>query len=153
MRVIRKLLARWLAFNAIARVLTRRDVMREAFMPLSRDALLIDSPEAELTFDEMVGIVYRNRPLAEAVVLQMANIAAFWRCRAELTASQHGRDEARNFESILREAATELAAEKLRDHADAWVRGLVEARVREERTHHPDYVPPTWQRSGDGMAA
>ncbi|HMN45920.1 MAG TPA: hypothetical protein PKE27_15180 [Povalibacter sp.] len=153
MRVIRKLLARWLAFNAIARVLTRREVAREAFMPLSREALLIDSAETELTFDEMVGIVYRNRSLAEAVVLQMANLAAFWRCRSELAVSEHGRDEARNFESIILEAATDLAAEKLPDRAAAWVHGLVDARVREERTHHPDYVPPAWQRSGDGMAA
>ena len=153
MRVIRKFLARWIAFNAIARVLTRRETAREAFMPLARQALLIDSAETELTFDDMVGIVYRSRPLIEAVVLQMANVAAFWRCRSELAASQHGRDEAHNFASIILDAASQLAAEKLQNRTDVWVQGLVEARVREERTHHPDYVPPTWQRSSDNMAA
>lgn len=153
MRVVRKLLARRIAFNAIARVLTSREAAREAFMPLARQALLIDSADMDLTFDDMVGIVYRRRPLAEAVVLQMANIAGFWRCRSELATSQHSRDEARHFESIVLDAATHLAADKLRNRADAWVAGLVEARVREERALHPDYVPPAWQRTDSGMAA
>ncbi len=146
MRVVRKLLARWTVFNAMTRVLARRNVSRETFMPMIRQALLLDTADtSELTFDDMVGIVYRGRPLREAVILQMTNAAAFWRCRAELAADAHDRDAARRFESIVTEAASDLA-DRLDDRSDAWVPALIEARSREERTHHPDYVAPRWHR-------
>lgn len=154
MRVVRRILSRWIAFNAVARVLSRREVARDVFLPLTRQLLRMDSAtSADLTFDDMVGIVYRSRPLHEAVVMQMANVAAFWRCRAELAATDRDRDEACSFESVVAEAANELAAGKLDDRATAWVQGLIEARAREERTHHPDYVPAQWQKTGSSIAA
>jgi hypothetical protein len=153
MRVLRRILSRWIAFNAVARVLSRREVAREVFMPLTRQILRMDATASDLTFDDMVGIVYRSRSLHEAVVMQMANIAAFWRCRAELAATERDRDEACSFESIITDSANELAAGKLDDRATAWVQGLIEARAREERTHHPDYVPVQWQKTGGSIAA
>jgi len=148
MRVIRKLLARWIAFNAIGRVLARRAIARDDFMPVSRRLLLMDAGASdELTFDDMIGIVYRGRRLHEAVVMQMTNIAAFWRCRSELAVSERDRDEACDFLAIVTEAAIQLAAEKVKPHARDWIHGLIEARAREERTHHPDYSAPQWGRS------
>lgn len=157
MRVLRRILSRWIAFNAVARVLSRREVARDVFMPLTRQILRMDATaSADLTFDDMVGIVYRSRSLHEAVVMQMTNVAAFWRCRAELATTGRDRDEACIFESIVTDAANELAAVKLDDRATAWVHGLIEARVREERTHHPDYVPAQWRmgpKAGSNIAA
>ena len=146
MRVIRQLLARWMAFNSMARVLEQHSTAREVMIPLSRQALRMDSSGAELAFDDMIVIVYRNRPLHEAVVLQMTNVAAFWRCRAEMGATERDRNEASHFAAIVTAAAIELLTRKLRNRSAAWVHGLIDARMREEWTHHPDYVPAQWHR-------
>ena len=153
MRLIRQLLGRWIAFHSMTRVLARREIARESAIPLSRQALRLDFAGAELTFDDMIAIVYRARPLSEAVALQLTNVAAFWKCRAELAITPRDREEAKTFESIVTDAAIDLVSRKLRDRTHAWVHGLIEARVREEWTHHPDYVPPQWQKRTDRAAA
>lgn len=154
MRAIRKLLARWTAFGAMARVLEQRGVANEAFLPITQTILLIEpSTRADLGFDDMVGIVYRNRPLREAVALQLANVAAFWRCTSELAVTLRGREEAEQFESIAAESAINLATTWFSGDAAGWVRGLITSRALEERTHHPAYVPAEWQRPRKEVAA
>ena len=154
MRAIRKLLARWTAFSAMARVLEQRGVANDVFMPVSRTILLIDPPvRADLGFDDMVSIVYRSRPVREAVVLQLANIAAFWRCSSELAVTLRDREEAEQFESIATDSAVELATSWFCGDAAGWVRGLVTARALEERTHHPAFVPAEWRKPQKDAAA
>lgn len=136
---MRNLRARRMAVNAIRMILDSRHVSRDAGIPMARHILRLgDTRPGELSFDEMIRIVYGAHRVRTAVVMQLARIAAFWFCRSRFSGTRSERDEAATYASILIDAANQLAQRQRGNLPDAvtWVSTLVNEYVEEEYVIH-----------------
>jgi hypothetical protein len=113
-KFIRHLRGEWLAFRAlVAAIESAGTVPEERVMLTARRVLFIkETYEHELAFGEMIGDVYGDRTVRDAVIMQLINVGGFWKCRAALCESRRDRQDAAFNLAIVSAAATALAQQE-----------------------------------------
>jgi len=110
-KYVRLLRGEWMAYRAlIPAIEADGTVPPDQVISTARRILFIKETHVnELSFREMIGDIYHDRPVRDAVIMLLINVGSFWKCRAALCETPRDRREAAFNLAVATVAATALA--------------------------------------------